>query len=313
VRFLHVWCPRSKYLEALIHTFIGIIIARLRSPDFLHIHAIGPSLLAPFARFLGLQVVMTHHGSDYQRKKWGCCAKFMLKLGEWMGLCCAHHVIVISRSVKEYLSNRFKRFNFNFIPNGVDEVTCEPGTSFLDSFGLKPQTYMLSVGRFVPEKGIHDLIAAYSSLSPHAAKLVIVGGADHETQYSRQLKTLASHNPDIVLTGILTHEELHCLYNYARVFVLPSYYEGLPITLLEALSYGCQVIVSDIPATREIPLNHDAYFHAGDVGALALRLRESLSTPFTQEQRTHHQNLVRHIYNWDRIADDTLALLKGTG
>jgi glycosyltransferase involved in cell wall biosynthesis len=310
VRFIHVWSPHNKYLEAVIHTFFGIIIARLHSPDLLHIHAIGPSLLAPFARLMGLKVIMTHHGPDYQRKKWGCCAKFMLKLGEWMGVFCARRVIVVSQSVREYLIERFKRYNLVFIPNGVDAVTGEPGISFLHTFKLKPQKYVLAVGRFVPEKGLHDLIAAYDRLAPCTSKLVIVGGADHETRYSRQLKTMANKNPDIILTGILHHEDLYCLYNNAQVFVLPSYYEGLPLALLEALSYGCEVIASNIPATREIPLNTDAYFQAGDIDALTMKIQKALDISFTPEQRAYYKNLVKETYNWDRIADKTYALLK---
>lgn len=310
VRFIHLWSPHNKYVEAILHTFLGIIIARLYSPDVLHIHAIGPSLLAPFARLLGLRVVMTHHGPDYQRKKWGEYAKFMLKFGEWLGLCCARRVIVVSQSVKQYLVRRFKRHHLMFIPNGVDEVIRAPEASFLDRYGLKPQTYILAVGRFVPEKGLHDLIAAYGKLSPHKCKMVIVGGADHDTRYSRQLKTMARQDADIILTGVLHQEHIRPLYSHALTFVLPSYYEGLPITLLEALGAGCRVIASDIPATREILLGADAYFPAGDVDALAMKLKEVLSKPFTPEQRMHYQKLVGDMYNWDRIADQTYALLK---
>lgn len=312
IQFIHVWSPHNKYFETIVHTFLGILVARLNSADLVHIHAIGPSLLAPLARLLGLKVIITHHGPDYMRKKWGCCAKFMLKLGEWMGLCCARQVIVVSRNVKEYLTKRFKRHDLVFIPNGVDEVRCIPGPSFLNIYDLKPQGYILAVSRFVPEKGLHDLVTAYNQLSPCVSKLVIAGGADHETRYSRQLKVLAGKNPDIILTGILDYEALHCLYHYARLFVLPSYYEGLPITLLEALSHGCQVIASDIPAAREIPLDTQAYFPPGDVDAIQLQLKKALNKEFPQEKRLHYKRLVRDGYNWYRIADQTYRVVTET-
>jgi len=313
VRFYHLWSPRNRYLEAIVHTFLGIVISRLHSPDFVHIHAIGPALLAPLARLLGLKVIMTHHGPDYQRQKWGCCARFMLKLGEWLGLRCARHVIVVSKNVKTHLVNRFNRHDLEFIPNGVDEATCEPGSVYLDTFGLKADSYLLAVGRFVPEKGLHDLITAYSNLKRRDCKLVIVGGADHETRYSRKLQAMARENPDIVMTGIRTHEELQCLYRYARVFVLPSYYEGLPITLLEALNFECPVVVSDIPATREIALDEDVYFPPGNIKALVMKLETELIAPCPEVKRERYKRLVTEVYNWDIIARDTCALLRKSG
>jgi glycosyltransferase involved in cell wall biosynthesis len=309
VRFMHLWSPRNKYLEAIVHTLLGLMIARLHSPDFVHIHAIGPALLAPLARLLGLRVIMTHHGPDYQRQKWGCCARFLLKLGEWMGLCCARYVIVISQHVKTYLMNRYKRSDIAFIPNGVDRATCEPGKSYLDTFHLKADHYVLAVGRFVPEKGLHDLITAYDRLNHRDDKLVIVGGADHTTRYSRQLEAMASKNADIVLAGIRTHEELQCLYRYARVFVLPSYYEGLPITLLEALYFESPVVISDIPATREVALDEDAYFPPGDIDALVVKLKSAINEPCPAEKRRRYKQLVMDVYNWDSIAHDTCAFL----
>ena len=65
-----LYSPKSKSFEAIVHTFLTVLYAAYKRPDILHIHAIGPNLLTPLARLLGLKVVMTHHGPDYERQKW---------------------------------------------------------------------------------------------------------------------------------------------------------------------------------------------------------------------------------------------------
>jgi len=82
VHLIDIKAPKSESLEALVHTFKAIIIAKKLHADIVHIQAIGPALLTPFARLLGMKVVFTHHGPDYDRDKWGKIAKATLKLGE---------------------------------------------------------------------------------------------------------------------------------------------------------------------------------------------------------------------------------------
>ncbi|GJQ50610.1 MAG: glycosyl transferase [Candidatus Kuenenia stuttgartiensis] len=309
-------CLKNKFLETFLHTFIGIFAAKKFSPDILHIHAIGPSLFIPLARLLGLKAVMTHHGPDYQRKKWGILAKGILKLGELAGSKCANDIITISQTIADHIHARYKR-SATIIPNGVVLPAILPGNNTLGKYALAKEKYILAVGRFVPEKGFHDLIDAFDKLTTanprlltEKWKLVIVGMADHEDKYSLDLKNKASQSSNIILTGFLTGEPLRELYSHAGLFVLPSYYEGLPIVLLEAMSYGLSCIASDIPANREVWLENDRFFKSGDVDAIALKIQEFIQRSLNEEQRKKQINTIAEKYNWEKIAEKTLAVYK---
>lgn len=332
VKVVPIFCPKKKAFEAIAHTFLGVLEAKKIKPDVLHIHAVGPALLVPFAKLLGIRVVMTNHGPDYDRQKWGFAAKMMLRLGEFLGSVFADEVITISKTIEGIIRKHSGRNNVHVIPNGV--VIPEPAKEeeTLRKYGLEKRKYILAVGRFVPEKAFDYLIKAFQarriysgsaneSASPanenerpnefEGIKLVIVGDADHEDEYSTGLKALAAKNPDVVLTGFLKGDPLHELYSHAQVFVLPSFHEGLPIVLLEALSYGLSCIASDIPANLNVDLGEDRFFEAGNVDALAAKLREFVAADFTDEQRLAQIEMVREKYDWKKIAQETLRVFRG--
>jgi len=308
-------CPKNKFFEAFFHTFLGIFAAKKKRSDILHIHAIGPSLLVPFARFLGLKVVMTNHGPDYERKKWPKPAKAVLKLGEKLGSKKANKVICVSEYIAHGVREKYGR-EPAVIPNGVEPERISQGNGALKKYGLTKDKYILAVGRFVPEKGFGDLIEAFEALgslllAPGSEwKLVIVGRADHEDTHSRELKGKASKNKNVILTGFLTGEPLRELYSHAGLFVLPSYYEGLPIALLEAMSYGLSCIASDIPANREVGLDENRYFRVGDKKQLSEKIKEYTAKSFSSAEKKKQMDLVAERYNWDRIAASTLEVYK---
>jgi starch synthase len=310
INCMHVWAPRNKYLEALSHTLLGIIIARIKSPDIVHIHAIGPALLVPIARILGLRVILTHHGPDYLRKKWGIFAKFILRLGEYLGVRYADHVIAVSKSVDIELKKRFKKKDIVYIPNGVDIPERPKNSDMLKKFGLKPRKFIFTACRFVPEKGLHNLIAAYSSLSQPRFKLVIAGDADHETPYSKGIKNGAAQNNNVIMTGFLNNSQLAVFYTNASLFVLPSFYEGLPIALLEAMSYNVPVLVSDITATREIPLPEYRYFPVNDKKILAEKITALSIRPLSVKEINANRKTIQEKYNWQKIAEQTTLAYK---
>lgn len=305
IRFIHVWAPHSKYLEALTHTFFGIIIAWFHSPDIVHIHAVGPSVLIPLAKILGLKVIMTHHGPDYLRKKWGRFAKFILRLGEFFGVSYADYVISVSKTVLSMLRKKYRKPRIAYIPNGVNIPKESAGSKVLAEFGLKPRQFIFTACRFVPEKGLDNLIAAYSSIDNPDFKLVIAGDADHETVYSRKIKKDAAQNKNVVMTGFLNHKRLSAFYANTRLFILPSYYEGLPIALLEAMSYGIPVLVSDIPATREICLPEYRYFPVDDTNILTEKILDLSNRPRSKSEVNTNRKIIEEKYNWQRIAGQT--------
>ncbi len=304
-----VWAVKNKFFETIFHTFFAVLYARFFvKPDVLHIHGIGPALFTPLAKLLGLTVIVTHHGADYDRQKWNTFAKAMLKLGESMAVRFADKTIVVGRSLTHKLKRRFKKHapRIVFVPNGaltgIDAMLSED--KLPRDLALKANNYVLAVGRLVPEKGFHDLVEAYAKSSCDH-KLVIVGNADHEDEYSKQL--ISKQSGEVIFAGRRQGDELNALYKFARVFVLPSYHEGLPIVALEAISAGTEVLVSDIDPNKDIGLPSDCYFPVGDITALADKLSHVDSQQLGLDKEVF---LAR--FNWDEIAADTQQLIEQT-
>lgn len=303
VKLIDVYAPRKKSIEAIIHTFLAIIKAKKLKPDVLHVHAIGPAIMIPFARLLGLKVVMTNHGPDYDRQKWGKLAKTVLKTGERLGTKFSNQVIVISTVIANILKSNYGRENTHLIYNGVNIPCKSTSTDYIESLGIIPGKYILAIGRFVKEKGFHDLIEAYGKLKHRGFQLVIAGDADHEDDYSMQLKKQA-RDAGVILTGFIKGERLNQVMSNAALFALPSYHEGLPIALLEAMSYNLDVVVSNIPSTNLSCLETSDFYKVGDSDELASLIERKLENLATPRQ----YNLAD--YDWDKIAPQTVEVYK---
>ncbi len=301
VRLTRLWSPHVNGIEAFIHTFLGVLYAAVLRPDVLHIHAVGPAIMTPLARLMRLKVIVTHHGPDYDREKWGWFARGLLRLGERWGMRYANQRIVISEVIKNLVQDRHG-VNSIVIPNGVDIPEIPATTGALDKFGIEKQKYILMVGRLVPEKRHLDLINAFSRAKLQGYKLVIVGDADHPDEYTRVLNKEASKCADIVLTGYQCGLALQELYAHAALFVLPSSHEGLPIAMLEALSYGLQILASNIPANLEVGLPEQDYFPLGNVIVLANLMRESIDRQAYLDNGSKARLIIKERYNWASIA-----------
>lgn len=314
VRLRRLWIPRSKSLETLAHTFLGVLYAGLwRRPDVLHLQAIGAGLMAPLARLMCLRVVVTHHGPDYDRQKWGRVARAVLRLGERFGMRWAHERIAISEVIRTLVRQKHGR-SCALISNGVVLPDMPDSSNALTTYGLQPGRYVLLVGRMVVEKRHLDLIAAFERAALPGWKLVIVGGPDHPDAYSKKVVEVAAAAPGIVCTGVLTGLALRELYAHAGMFVLPSSHEGLPIALLEALSYGLPALASDIPANREVGLDAHQYFSLGNIAELADKIAYCAEHPPTPETREMQRAWVAQCYDWRDIAKKTYSVyLKVTG
>jgi glycosyltransferase involved in cell wall biosynthesis len=295
--------PKKKSLEAIIHTLRAINTAKRLRADIIHIHAIGPALLTPYARLLGIKVVFTHHGPDYDREKWGKAAKMVLKIGEWMGCRFANEIIVISNVIRNLIVKKYGRNDVHLIYNGVVKPEFTDIPEYFNELEIEAGKYILSMGRFVPEKNLHHLIEAFNKIDNKGCKLVIAGDSDFDDEYSNSLKHLAK-NSGAILTGFIRGEKLHSLLSHARCFILPSSHEGLPIALLEAMSYQLPVIVSDIPANLEVRLNKECYFNTGNVTQLAEKIQQIINTEY------HNSEYDMTPYNWDTIAEQTMKVYK---
>lgn len=309
IRLTRVWAPRSRSLETIVHTFLGVLVAIWKRPDVLHIHAIGPAIFVPLARLFGLHVVVTTHGEDYQREKWGPLGRTILRLGERNAALYAHRCIAISPPIRDNLVQRYG-IRPAMISNGVFAPKSEGSTATLEKFGLKSGRYVLMVARFAEEKRQLDLVQAFGRAGLEGWKLVLVGGADHRSTYSDSVRRLASETPGVVVAGVQVGEALAQLFSHAGLFVLPSSHEGLPIVLVEALGYGLPTIASDIPANRQVGLAQKAYFPVGDIDVLTERLREFSLSPTPPEEREATRQRVLKRHDWSNIARQTLEVYR---
>lgn len=307
VQVTPVWAPTSMKFEAIIHTVVGVLRAGIKRPDVLHIHAIGPALATPLARLLGLPTVVTHHGFDYNRQKWGRLARTMLKLGEWCGMRFANARIAVSNDIAQTMQQRYD-VPVTFIPNGVTLRPASHDKAWLEKHDLSPGRYIALVARIVPEKRQLDLIEAFAKLSDPSLKLALVGSAEYTAEYAATVRARAEAVPGVVLTGALRGDELSAVFSQAALFVLPSSHEGMPIALLEAMGYGLNVLASDITANVEVGLSKDSYFLLGDIEALKDAIRAKIDRPLSPDQSQELIDRIARDYSWSGIADRTLAI-----
>jgi glycosyltransferase involved in cell wall biosynthesis len=303
-------CPRLQGVEALAHTFFGVLYAAVRRPDVLHVHAVGPWLMVPLAKLLGLRVLVTHHGQDYLREKWNAPARVVLRLGERLGMRFADGRIVISQGLLELARVRYQR-EATLIPNGIAEPAPHQSRLVVDRYGLTPQRYIIQVSRLVPEKRQLDLITAFKAARLQGWKLLLVGGAQGSQRYADLVRQKIAGDDTILNTGFLSSAEVQELLVHAGIFALPSSHEGLPIALLEAMKLGTPVVASDIPPNREMQLDDNSYFRVGDTAKLCQRLREFAAlSPVERSRLAKRLNGLCARYDWDKIAESTMEVME---
>ena len=303
----------SKHLDAIVHSARSTVAAMRAGVDVIHYPAVGPGLPSPLPRFASrASVVQTIHGLDSQRAKWSAAAQLVLRTSEWMSARVPNETIVVARHLADHYRERYDRAT-TYIPNGVDEPTVRPPDSIATRWGLTRGSYLLFLGRLVPEKAPDLLMRAFRRI-PGDLRLVIAGGSSYTDDYVAGLERAAADDPRVILAGYVFGAELDELYSNAAAFVLPSAIEGLPLTLLEAASYGTPVVASDIPPHLEV-VDADGpghrLFPVGDEEGLAGALRRV--TAATQAERTGAGELREQVlatYRWDAIADATEAVYR---
>jgi glycosyltransferase involved in cell wall biosynthesis len=298
----------SKHLDAIVHSTLSTGDAMLAKADIVHYHAVGPGLPAVLPRYLSrAKVVLTVHGLDAERAKWSRSAQQVLRTAQWLSAHVPDATIVVSRDLAEHFQQRYGRPTC-YIPNGVGEPTHRPPDAIRRRFGLRGDDYVLFVGRLVPEKAPDLLLRAFSTID-REAKLVLAGGSSFTDEFVRSLRSLAASDPRIILPGYVYGDLLEELYSNAAVFVLPSLLEGLPLTLLEAISYGIPVVASDIAPHREVLGPERPLVPPGDQRALAEAIEKALE--HRAEERREAEAIrpkILHAYRWEATTDATEAL-----
>ncbi|MDQ0319707.1 glycosyltransferase involved in cell wall biosynthesis [Pararhizobium capsulatum DSM 1112] len=308
ILIIPIWSPRFVAFEAIVHSLLCILYAAIVRPRIVHIHAIGPGIVAPLASVLGLRVVATHHGQDYHREKWGALARFVLHTGEVMQALAANEIICVSKSLSERLTKRYRR-SYTYIPNGVNEVGACHASAILDKLALRPGGYILTVGRIVPEKRQGDLIDAFNAAAITDMKLVIVGGGETGSDHVVQIADKATRSLNVIMAGFREGADLEALYANAAAFALPSSHEGLPIVLLEAMAHGCELVVSDIEPHREFAFAEESYHPVGDIHFLADRMRNAVERSASNGSAKDWSAQL-HRYRWPAVARQALDVFR---
>lgn len=272
VRLKIIKTINNKNLDAIVYSFKATISALKEGYDVYNYHAIGPASLSFIPKIFGKKVIVTVHGLDWKRQKWGKFAKIYLKFGEWVTGKFANNIISVSENLKDYFIKQYNRKEEDvvFIPNGVNIYpTQEP--DLIKDYGLYKDGYILFLSRLVPEKGAHYLIEAYNQIHTNK-KLVIAGGTSFTDDYIRKLKKSAKNNKNIIFTGNVNGKLKGELYSNCYLYVLPSDIEGMPLTLLEAMSYKRGCLVSDIAENKSVIKENGFIFKKSDVSTLAKKM-----------------------------------------
>ncbi len=296
-------------LNAIVYSFFATIRALFGRYDVIHYHAEGPCAMLWIPKLFRRKIVVTVHGLDWQRAKWGNLASYVIKFGEKMAAKYADEVIVLSENVRQYFADTYHR-TVTYIPNGITRPAQRDVQMIREKYGLEKDGYFLSLGRIVPEKGVHYLIEAFAGLDTDK-KLVIAGGNSQAVGYMEQIHRMAAQDKRVIMTDFVQGQILEELYSNAYGFVLPSDVEGMALTLLEAMSYGDCCLVSDICENTEVVEDKALVFHKGDVKDLRDKLEYMLNNPETvREYGRQSADFICGKYNWDQVVEETLAVYR---
>lgn len=309
VKLKPVWTLDKKGLAAMTSSLSAAIKATFGKYDVVHFHAEGPCAMLWFPKLFGKRCIATIHGIDWQRAKWGGFASKYIKFGEKVAAKYADEIIVLSEGTQKYFMNNYGRKTV-FIPNGVNKPIIRESQLIKEKFGLDKDSYILFLGRLVPEKGISYLIEAFKQIKTDK-KLVIAGGSSDTDEFLCELKNLAKDDERIIFTGFAQGQLLEELYSNAYVYALPSDLEGMPLSLLEAMSYGNCCVVSDIAECAEVVEDKAVIFQRGNVEQLKEKLQDLCDNPEkVQAYKNFASDFICQKYNWDDVVDKTIALYR---
>jgi glycosyltransferase involved in cell wall biosynthesis len=319
IRVVRTPSIRTKWFDTITSTlFATLHAAVVLRPEVYHFHGVGPALLSWIPRVVAPRatVVTTFHSVDRLHEKWGVFARFMLRLGERAAFAFADETIASSKTIVRYAEKEYGR-RATYIPNGITPVRTSVDPLLLSPFGLQPFDYIAMVSRLVPHKGAHTLIAAWQrarAMQPDLLKnmkLAIIGGGAFTDEYVRKLQLMTSHDDSVVMTGHQRGETLDALFAGARFMVHPSTREGLPIAVLEEMSYGKAVIAANIPETMEVAAEYGVPFPAGDIEALAEAIVDLATDPMNAAAIGHAaRTFVESEFHWDDLSQDVLDVYR---
>lgn len=299
----------KKGFAAMTASFFGAVMCAFEKYDVVHFHAEGPCAMLWIPKLFGKRCIATIHGLDHQRAKWGKFARTLIMLGEKCAVNYADEIIVLSEGVQHYFKDTYGR-ETKFIPNGVNRPQIRKAEQIIERFGLEKDSYILFLGRIVPEKGLRYLIEAYKQVNTDK-KLVIAGGTSDTEGFMNEIKDIAGGDDRIIFTGFVQGQLLEELYSNAYVYTLPSDLEGMPLSLLEAMSYGNCCLTSNIPECAEVVEDKAVVFPKSDVGELKDCLQKLCDkSELVAQYKATAADFICKKYSWDDVVQKTLALYR---
>ncbi len=310
VKIKEVFTIDKKGLAAMTSSFFATLKVLFSKNEIVHYHAEGPCAMIPIIKlFSKKRVIATIHGLDWQRAKWGGFATKYIKFGEKMAVKYADEIIVLSENVKKYFKDTYNRETI-FIPNGVNKPNIVKPDVITKMYKLKNDDYFLFLGRIVPEKGIHYLIDAFNNIKTNK-KLVVAGGASDTDDYFIELQNKAKNNKNIIFTGFIQGKELEELYSNAYVYILPSDLEGMPLSLLEAMSYGNCCLTSNIQECSTVMEDKGITFEKANIVDLAKKMQKlNDNIDLVKKYKKNAQSYILKKYNWDDVVEKTMKAYK---
>ena len=294
-------------VAAMSSSVFAAIRAAFGRYDIVHFHAEGPCAMLWLPKLFGKKCIATIHGLDHQRAKWGRFASTYIMLGEKCAVKYADEIIVLSKNVQEYFMDTYGR-KTKFIPNGVNYPDLRKAEVITKKFSLNKDEYILFMGRLVPEKGIKYLIQAFKEIKTNK-KLVIAGGSSDTNEFAKELIELSKDDKRIIFTGFVQGKELEELYSNAYLYCLPSDLEGMPLSLLEAMSYGNCCLVSDIDECASVIEDKGIVFKKSDINDLKEKLQNCCDNiKIVEKYKIKASDFICKKYNWDDIVKKTLKL-----
>lgn len=307
VKIVDVFTINRRGLAAMTASVFGAIKTAFGKYDVVHFHAEGPAFMCWLPKLMGKRVCVTVHGLDHQRAKWGRFASWYIMCGEKNAVRFADEIIVLSSGVQQYFKDTYGR-ETKFIPNGVNRKPLRAAEQVTANWGLEKDSYILYLGRIVPEKGIHYLIKAFREIHTDK-KLVIAGGSSDTDAYMNKLIQLAKDDDRIIFTGFVQGRLKHELYSNAYVYILPSDLEGMPLSLLEGMSYGNCCLVSNIAECTEVVEDQAVVFKKSDVDDLGDKLRMLFENEkLVERYKREATEFICRKYDWDDVVGKTLEL-----
>ncbi len=310
IRIKTVPTINCRGLAAMSSSVFAAIKAAFGKYDVVHFHAEGPCAMLWLPKLFGKRCIATIHGLDHMRAKWGKLASTYIMLGEKCAAKHADEIIVLSKGVKDYFKETYNRDTV-YIPNGVNRPEIKGTNEIKERWGLEKDSYILYLGRLVPEKGIKYLVEAFKDVRTDK-KLVIAGGSSDTDEFSNELKEMAGDDERIIFTGFVQGEPLDELYGNTYIYTLPSDLEGMPLSLLEAMSYGNCCLVSDIEECASVVEDKAIVFEKSNVDDLRKKLQEACDNEkLVEGYKKNAADFICEKYSWDDVVEKTMELYRG--